>query len=77
MSRISRSSFVALAVAALLAALSLVTWRQSRSHEVLAELDQLRREASLVLAERTDLERRVLFLESRGQIGRASGRDRG
>jgi cell division protein FtsL len=58
----------ALAVAALLAALSLVTWRQARAREALVELDRLQREISLVQAHRSELERRLQTLESRGWI---------
>lgn len=58
----------ALAVAALLAALSLVTWRQSRTLEALRELDVVQRELSLVEAERADLHRRIQTLESRGHV---------
>lgn len=58
----------ALAVAALLAALSLVTWRQARAREALVELDRLQREISLVEAERAALERRVQTLEGRGWV---------
>lgn len=62
------SLLVVLAVALLLAALSLVTWRQSRALEDLAELDHLRREISLMSAERNELERRIQSLESRGSV---------
>jgi cell division protein FtsL len=63
---------VALAAALLLASLSLVTWRQARALEELAELDGLRREISLLEAERTDLETRIQALESRGRVLRAA-----
>lgn len=68
MSRLTLPSLVALAVAALLAALSLVAWRQTRAIEGLAELERVRRETSLVLAERAELVRRVQHLESRGRV---------
>jgi cell division protein FtsL len=58
----------ALAVVALLAALSLVTWRQARALEALRDLDTLQRELSLVEAERADLHRRIQTLESRGHV---------
>lgn len=58
----------ALGLAAVLAALSLVTWRQSRAREVLAELDRVQREISLVQAERAELERRIQTLQSRGHV---------
>lgn len=58
----------ALAVASLLVALGLVTWRQSRAFEALGELDDVRRLASVAEAERVDLDRTVQVLTSRGQI---------
>jgi cell division protein FtsL len=66
--KLSAVSWTALMVAVLLAALSLVTWRQARTRESLAELDELRREISLAEAERSELERRIQFLESRGRV---------
>ena len=57
-----------LVMALLLAALSLVTWRQARAREALADLDGLRRELSLMTAERNDLGNRILVLESRGRV---------
>lgn len=63
-------SWIALVAAALLAALSLVTWRQARVRESLEELDRLRREISLVDAERTELEHRIQTLERRSRIVR-------
>lgn len=68
MSRMSGPSRVALAVAFLLASLSLVAWRQSRAFETLATLDELRRETSLARAERAELVRRIRHLESRGRV---------
>lgn len=65
---LSTPSVVALAVAALLAALSLVVWRQSRALEALAALDAVDREHSLAVAELSDLERNVEYLESRGRV---------
>ncbi len=66
--RLSGSSRAVLAVAALLAAMSLVIWRQTRAREALVELDTLRREISLVQAEKGELERRIQNLESRGRV---------
>ena len=57
-----------LAVVVLLGALALVPWRQSRALEALANLDQLRRQASVAAAERVDLERNIQVLESRGRV---------
>ncbi len=61
---------VALGVALLLSALSMVAWRQGRALEALAELDRVRREASLEGAEREELLRRIRHLESRGRVVR-------
>jgi Flp pilus assembly protein TadB len=58
----------ALGLAALLLALSMLTWRQSRAREAMAELDRLHREISLVQAERAALERRIQILESRMHV---------
>jgi cell division protein FtsL len=68
MKRLAGTSLVALATAALLAALSLVSSRQSKSLETLGTLDQLRRERSLEAAERDELQRRIQALESRGRV---------
>ena len=61
-------ALAALGMAALLGALSLVTWRQSRALEVMAEVERVEREISLVQAERAELERRILILESRNHV---------
>jgi cell division protein FtsL len=66
--RLSGLTLTALAIATLLAALSLVTWRQTRSLDALAELERIEREISLVEAERGELERRIQSLESRGRV---------
>ncbi|MEX2529489.1 MAG: hypothetical protein WD960_01845 [Gemmatimonadota bacterium] len=68
--RLSVTSLIALATALLLAALSLVTWRQSRTRESLAELDRLQRSISLVEAERAELQRHIQVLESRNRVVR-------
>lgn len=70
MRRLSFPVATALAVTLLLAALSLVTWRQARAYESLAELDRLRRAVSLEEAERAELERRIQHLESRARVVR-------
>lgn len=57
-------------VGLLLAALTLVTWRQVRALEGLAALDRLRREISLVIAEQHDLANRIRALGSRGRVTR-------
>lgn len=64
------TTLVALGVALLLSALSLVAWRQGRALESLAVLDALRRERSLEEAEREELLRRIRILESRGRVVR-------
>ena len=75
MRRLAGSSLVALAVAAFLASLSLVTWRQARALQVLEWNDQLQREQSLARAEGEELRRRIHVLESRGRVVReAEGR---
>lgn len=64
----SGSFLATVSVGLLLAALSLVTWRQSRAHEALGMLDELRSEISLVTAERNELENQIRRLESRGYV---------
>jgi len=59
---------IPLAIAFLLASLSLVTWRQARAREALAELDHHRRELSLLTAERGQYENRIQALESRVRV---------
>ena len=49
-------------------ALSLVTWRQSRAREALAELDQLEKSLSLAESDRTVLDRRIQGLSSLARI---------
>ena len=56
------------AVAALLGSLGLVVWRQARALEALADLDQVRTERGLLIAEHADLERRIQVLESRTRV---------
>ncbi len=62
------SSVAALSLALLLAALSLVAWRQSRALEALAAFDEVRRDRAVTQAERVELHRRVQRLESRSRI---------
>lgn len=64
----SGSLLATASVGLLLAALSLVTWRQSRAHEALEALDSLRSEISLMSAERNEIENRIRRLESRGYV---------
>lgn len=59
---------VLLVVGALLVALSLVPWRQSRALEALAELDRVDRELTLVRAEAERYRTEVRRLESRQHV---------
>lgn len=68
MIRFSRTVRVALCVAAFLASLSLVAWRQSRAYEALSALEEIRSEAALAESERAELETRVRHLESRSWV---------
>lgn len=71
MRRRSRSEapiWLAASMAALLASLSVVIWRQSRTLEALAESERLGREISLAEAELTELQRRVQYLTSYGRV---------
>lgn len=70
MTPLSTSSRVALAVACLLASLSLVAWRQSRGLEALGGLDAIQNEISLSRAERSELERHIQYLQSYGRVVR-------
>ena len=65
-------SLLALGLGGLLASLSLVTWRQSRAFEVLADLDEVRHDLSLAESEETELRRRIQGLESRSRISRVA-----
>ncbi len=51
-----------------LSASSVVTWRQSRAFEALAELDGIERTLSLAESERAELLRRIQGLDSRTRI---------
>lgn len=70
----SRGSAVALFLVVLLGGVSLgVVWRQSRALEVLRALDDIRREAAVVEAERVRLNGHVQTLESRSRVVAAAG----
>ena len=58
----------AFALAVLLGALAMVTWRQSRAFEALASLDDLRARASVASAEQVEVERMIQVLESRQRV---------
>jgi cell division protein FtsB len=66
--RASGGLLATVGVALLLLALGLVTWRQARSLEALAGLDELRGRISIMTAERNELENNIRRLESRGHI---------
>ena len=68
MRRTSDSKRVAIAVGALLASLSVVTWRQTRALESLSELHDLRQERDEVAAVRKSLVGELQYLESRGRV---------
>lgn len=57
-----------LATVGLIMALGLVVWRQGRALEALAELDGARREKGLLIAEQSELARRIQVLESRAHV---------
>lgn len=63
---------VALAFAALLASLTLVVWRQSRSLELLRALDDVRSERAIAEGERASLSAQVQVLEGRARIRRVA-----
>jgi hypothetical protein len=68
MKNLAGTSRVALAVAAFLASLSLVSWRQGRALDTLTYLDALRQETSLEAANLEELEGRIRYLESRVRV---------
>lgn len=68
MRHLAGTSLVALAVAAFLASLSLVSWRQVKALEALERVDSLRQEQALGVAVREELEGRILHLESWGRV---------
>ena len=61
---------LAIAFAALLGSLSLVVWRQSRALELLRAMDATRTARAIAEAERSELSRRVEYLESRARVVR-------
>jgi cell division protein FtsL len=58
----------AVTLALFLASLGFVTWRQSRSLETLAELDELRRRTSVARAQVVELDREIQVLTSRARV---------
>lgn len=73
MKNLAGTSIVALAVAAFLASLSLVSWRQREALETLEYLETLEQESDLEMASRDELESRILYLMSRGRVVSAAG----
>ena len=59
---------LALAFAALLGALTLVIYRQSRALEVLRAVDQMRNARVVAEAERSEVTRQIQALESRSRV---------
>jgi hypothetical protein len=74
MRALAGTSLVALAVAALLASLSLVSWRQRQALLTLDRVDSLRNECALEAATLEELEARLLHLESFGRVSREAER---
>ncbi len=66
--RLSWITLTVLGVTALLLALSLVSWRQTRVRAGLGEVAELQRQISLAEAERAELLRRIQYLESRSRV---------
>lgn len=68
MKGLAGTSMVALAVAAFLASLSLVSWRQRQALDTLQRVDSLQQECTLEAATREELENRIRHLESRSRL---------
>lgn len=68
MNRVGTPMRIAVSVAAFLASLSLVAWRQGRAYEVMSALDHARDEISLAQAERSDLQSDVQAYQSRAWV---------
>jgi cell division protein FtsL len=58
----------AVTIAVFLGSLGLVTWRQSRALETLAELDAVRQRASVAGAQVVELDREIQGLTSRARV---------
>lgn len=58
----------AVTLAVFLGSLGLVTWRQSRTLETLAELDAVRQRASVASAQVVELDREIQVLTSRAHV---------
>jgi cell division protein FtsL len=68
--RLAGTSMVALAVAAFLASLSLVSIRQREALDTLRDLDSLREEMAMEVGTREELENRIRALEARSRVVR-------
>ena len=58
----------AVTLACLLGSLGLVTWRQSRALETLAQLDEVRRRSAVATAQVVEMDREIQFLTSRARV---------
>ncbi|MGD2123462.1 MAG: hypothetical protein PVJ76_17040 [Gemmatimonadota bacterium] len=68
MNRLAGTSMVALALAALLASLGLVSLRQREALDTLEYLDSLQEETAVEVGTREELENRIRVLESRSRV---------
>ena len=68
MKSLAGTSKVALAVAAFLASLSLVSWRQGEALDTLRDLETLLQETAIETGTHEELESRIRFLESRARV---------
>jgi len=73
MTRLSGALTLALAVAAFLAALSLVAWRQGRARDVMVERERVREAIALETEVRAELLDKIRHLESRRRVVREAG----
>jgi len=73
MSRLSGTLILALSVAAFLAALSLVAWRQGRARDVMVDREHVREQIALETEVRAELMGKIRHLESRRRVVRDAG----
>ena len=74
MSRRRRAPTVVFALAAIVAALAAVAWRQSKTRETMQELARVERDLAVALDEREGVAREVVALESRWVTAEAARR---